>query len=115
LLERNEVNNTTDILHEAKRLRLLAAALDLQHYTRTEANVMPIPGGDRVIAIGTPAQVAMLLRGLGDGVAELVDLLKGIRPRYGDVGTRDVDVAAQQQRIDRAVELLQAGAVRDRL
>jgi hypothetical protein len=103
-----------DIMHEAKRLRLLAAVLELQHYTRTEANVVPIPGGDRVIAIGTPAQVTQLLRGLGDGVAELIDLLKQIRPRFGAVGTRDVDVAAQQKRIDRAVELLQVGAVRDR-
>jgi hypothetical protein len=73
-----------DILHEAKRLRLLAAVLELQHYTSTESNIVPIPGGDRVIAIGTPAQVAMLLRahvpdvrpiiGQGDGAA-LADAL----------------------------------------
>jgi hypothetical protein len=51
----------TDILHEAKRLRLLAAALELQHHTGTAANVVPIPGGDCVIAIGTPAEVRELL------------------------------------------------------
>jgi hypothetical protein len=55
------MNNPHDILHEAKRLRLLAAVLELQHFTCTEANVLPIPGGDRVIAIGTPAQVRALL------------------------------------------------------
>lgn len=50
-----------DILHEAKRLRLLAAAIELQHFTSTAANVVPIPGGERVIAIGEPAEVARLL------------------------------------------------------
>lgn len=40
--------------------------------------------------------------------AELVELLKAIRPSYGAVGSRDVDVAAQQRRIDRAIELLSA-------
>jgi hypothetical protein len=55
------MEKNTDILHEAKRLRLLAAALELQHYTSTAANVVPIPGGDHVIVIGTPAEVAQLL------------------------------------------------------
>lgn len=41
-------------------------------------------------------------------IGELVVLLKDIRPSYGAVGTRDVDVAAQQQRIDRAIDLLRA-------
>lgn len=50
-----------DILREAKRLRLLAAALELQHFTSAASNIVPIPGGDRVIAIGTPAQVRALL------------------------------------------------------
>ena len=39
---------------------------------------------------------------------ELVELMRAIRPKYGGVGTRDVDVAAQQKRIDRAIELLTA-------
>lgn len=47
---------------DTMRVNLIAAAVGLQHCTSTEANVVPIPGGDRVIAIGTPAQVAMLLR-----------------------------------------------------
>jgi hypothetical protein len=55
------MDKNTGILHEAKRLRLLAAALELQHYTSTAANVVPIPGGDQVIAIGTPTQVRALL------------------------------------------------------
>lgn len=55
------MDKSTDILHEAKRHRLLAAALELQHYTSTAANVVPIPGGDQVIAIGTPAEVRELL------------------------------------------------------
>jgi hypothetical protein len=55
------MDKNIDILHEAKRLRLLAAALELQHYTDTAANVVPIPGGDRLIAIGTPAEVAQPL------------------------------------------------------
>lgn len=55
------MNHDTDIKLETKRLRLLAAVLELQHYTSTESNIVPIPGGDRVIAIGTPAQVRALL------------------------------------------------------
>lgn len=56
------MNETNDILHEAKRLRLLAAALELQHYTCTAASVVPIPGGDQVIAIGTPTQLREVLQ-----------------------------------------------------
>ena len=69
------MNQNTDILHEAKRLRLLAAVLELQHYTRTEANVLPIPGGDRVIAIGTPAQVAQLLPTAAGLTSQQIDKL----------------------------------------
>jgi hypothetical protein len=58
---RNNLCDGGNILHEAKRLRLLAAALELQHYTSTAANVVPIPGGDQVIAIGSPAAVSRLL------------------------------------------------------
>lgn len=39
---------------------------------------------------------------------ELAALLQAIRPKYGVVGSRDVDVAAQQRHIDRAIELLAA-------
>lgn len=112
------MSETTDILREAKRLRLLTAALKLQHYTSTEANVVPIPGTDGIIAIKTSAQVAQLLEpptaAASRNASELIDLLKAIRPNYGDVGTGDVDVGAQQKRIDRAVDLLQVGAARDR-
>jgi hypothetical protein len=66
------MNETNDIPHEAKRLRLLAAALDLKHYTSTASNVVPIPGGDQVIVIGTPAEVAdvLLSRAARDVLAE---------------------------------------------
>lgn len=60
-LEKDMRSTESDIPHEVRRLRLLAAALDLQHYTSTESNIVHIPGGDRVIAIGTPAQVRALL------------------------------------------------------
>jgi len=59
------MDKNTDIQHEVRRLRLLAAVLDLQHYTSTESNIVHIPGGDRVIAIGTPSQVRALLAGIG--------------------------------------------------
>lgn len=38
--------------------------------------------------------------------AALVDVLKAIRPTFGAMGSRDVDVAAQQKLVDRAIELL---------
>ncbi len=74
------MNQSTDILHEAKRLRLLAAALELQHYTSTAANVVPIPGGDRVIAIGTPAQVRELLEiaPMGEASIKALDAIDSV-------------------------------------
>jgi hypothetical protein len=73
------MNQDTDLPHEARKLRLLAAALELQHFTSTESNIVPIPGGDRVIAIGTPAQLAKLLPEVRDQVleeaAEALDLM----------------------------------------
>jgi hypothetical protein len=68
-MTKNPSTEAGGILHEAKRLRLLAAALELQHFTSTESNVVPIPGGDRVIAIGTPAQVRALLAADVDAAA----------------------------------------------
>ena len=38
-----------------------AFALELQHLTSTAANVLPIPGTGRVIAIGEPDKIARLL------------------------------------------------------
>jgi hypothetical protein len=48
-------------LCEHTRIRLIAAAVGHQQCTKTEANVIPIPGGDRVITIGTPAEVRGML------------------------------------------------------
>lgn len=48
-------------LCEHTRIRLIAAAVGHQQCTKTESDIIPIPGGDRVIAIGTPAQVAGLV------------------------------------------------------
>jgi hypothetical protein len=61
MMNEDHMNQNTDILHEARKLRLLAAALELQHFTRGAANIVPVTGTDRVIAIGTPAQVRALL------------------------------------------------------
>jgi hypothetical protein len=46
---------------EHTRIRLIAAAIGHQQCTKTESNIIPLPGTDRVIAIGTPAQVAQLM------------------------------------------------------
>jgi hypothetical protein len=43
---------------------------------------------------------------LGADMDELISLLREIRPSYGDVGSRDVDVRKRQEQIDRAIELL---------
>jgi hypothetical protein len=43
------------------KLTLIANAAALQHCTKTAANVIPLPGTDRFIAIGTAAEVARLL------------------------------------------------------
>jgi hypothetical protein len=43
------------------RLTLIANAAALQHCTGTAANVIPLPGTDRFITIGTAAEVARLL------------------------------------------------------
>lgn len=39
---------------------------------------------------------------------ELIQLLREIRPSFGDVGSRDIDTRRRQQQIDRAIELLSA-------
>jgi hypothetical protein len=39
---------------------------------------------------------------------DLVELLRELRPNYGDVGSRDVDVTEKQRKIDAAIALLSA-------
>ena len=46
---------------DTMRVNLIAAAVGLQQCTKTESNIVPIPGGDSVIAIGTPAHVVQSL------------------------------------------------------
>ena len=46
---------------DTQRNNLIAAALGLQQCTRTAANIVPLPGTDRFIAIGTPGDVARLV------------------------------------------------------
>jgi hypothetical protein len=46
---------------EHTRIKLIASAIGHQQCTKTEANIIPLPGTDRVIAIGTPAEVRGLL------------------------------------------------------
>ncbi|MFM0435946.1 hypothetical protein PQQ84_05760 [Paraburkholderia strydomiana] len=41
-----------------------------------------------------------------DMTDELIELLREIRPNYGDVRSRDVDVSKRQEQIDRAIALL---------
>jgi hypothetical protein len=43
---------------------------------------------------------------LGADMDELINLLREIRPNYGDVGSRDADVRKRQEQIDLAIELL---------
>jgi len=73
--------------------------------------VNPPPDGDHWLApfweIGREsADKAQQPVSGADELAELLSLLREIRPSHGDVGTRDVDVTAQQARIDRAIALL---------
>lgn len=60
---------------DTMRTNLIAAAVGLQQCTKTAANIVPIPGGDRVIVIGTPAQVAQLLPTATGLTAQQVDKL----------------------------------------
>lgn len=48
-------------LCEHTRIRLIAAAIGHQQCTKTAACIVTVPGGDRVIAIGTPTEIAKLL------------------------------------------------------
>jgi len=43
------------------RNNLIAAALGLQQCTKTAANIVPLPGTERFIAIGTSAEIAQVL------------------------------------------------------
>jgi hypothetical protein len=61
-------------------------------------------------AVATIRSLAAPAVGSAPQAAELVELLKAIRPNYGAVGSRDVDVTAQRKRIDRAIGLLSASA-----
>lgn len=54
-----EQTNNTGFSPES--LRLIGAALALQHVERTAASITPIPSTGRFVVIGTPAEVARLL------------------------------------------------------
>lgn len=71
-------------LCEHTRIRLIAAVVGHQQCTKTASNIVPIPGGDRVIAIGTPAQARALLT---------VDKAAAQRAGTGPVETWDAVVA----------------------
>lgn len=43
-----------------------------------------------------------------DGDERLIELLYSLRPNYGDIGSRDVDVTATRTKIEAAIELLAA-------
>jgi hypothetical protein len=107
------MDKNTDILHEAKRLRLLAAALELQHLTGTASNVVPIPNTGRSIVIGTPAEVVELLPELRTAVPaawvnfarSIADLPAGAEPNLA--GMR----AKARQLVDREDRRVQEGGV----
>ena len=71
-------------------------------YAKVKSNSRDDPHYSRNIG-ASPAQASA-------APAELIELLKAIRPNYGAVGSRDIDVTAQRKRIDRAIELLSASA-----
>lgn len=62
------------------------------------------------IAGMTPAEVAQFMRDRATvAVPEgLIDLLRKIRPEFGAVGSRDIDVREQQEQIDAAIAALTA-------
>jgi hypothetical protein len=63
-------------------LRLLAAAIELQHITDTTTNIIPIPGGARVIAIGERADVAQAMQA---GPRELPAKLRSLGNQMANV------------------------------
>jgi hypothetical protein len=68
---------------DTMRTNLIAAAVGLQQCTKTASNIIPIPGGDRVIAIGTRAQVAQLLPEVRDQVlVEARDACERVQDEY---------------------------------
>lgn len=63
------MDNKIDPKCEHIRLRLIAAAIGLQQCTKTAANVIPLPGTESVVVIGTPAEVMGLLAARSEGTA----------------------------------------------
>lgn len=57
------MNQITDTLRDSKRLRLIATALELMQYERTDSAVIPILGTEpqRYVVVGTAETVARLL------------------------------------------------------
>lgn len=88
-------------LCEHTRIRLIAAAIGLQQCTKTESNIVHIPGGERVIAIGTPAQVrgmlgadpahidTQLAAARAAGMEEAASLLDRLNESSGDAAAYD--------------------------
>jgi hypothetical protein len=79
----NEIN---DLTHGRITVRLIADAIELQHHTRQPAHLVAVPGTGRVIAIGTPAEVAQLLAmapaqlAVGDLIAVECPACDGVAP-----------------------------------
>jgi hypothetical protein len=55
------MKSINDLTHGRITVRLIADAVELQQHTRQPAHLVAVPGTGRVIAIGTPAEVAQLL------------------------------------------------------
>jgi hypothetical protein len=77
-------------LREQNRNRLIGLALEHLQLEGIASATIPIPGGDRVIAIGTPAQVARLLPEVRDQVLEeAAEALDIMNDASGDAATYD--------------------------
>jgi hypothetical protein len=71
-------------LRNHTKIRLIAAALGHQQCTKTEACLIPLPGTERVIAIGTAERVRELLPTMADSLSANPDALARRAPAPAD-------------------------------
>lgn len=97
------MSETLDALCEHTRIRLIAAAIGHQQCTKTAANVIPLPGTELVIAIGTPAQVRAMLAAEVDERCPRCDGTGDVHPPDGTwAGTCTCPAGAPQPAVDAA-------------
>ena len=90
-------------------LRLIGAALALQHVTATAASMTPLPSTGRFVVIGTPAEVARLLEN-APGSAQSSESPEHLTMRLGRVakaaGVTTYDHWSHEQMAEGAVTIL---------